>query len=78
MKTIINGMLYDTETAELIAVGTYVEVYRTKKGNWFKKVDSILGTGCQIVPIELREAGLLVGENAPENYCKYFGRAVSA
>ncbi len=78
MKIIINEKLYDTETADLIAVGTFVEVYRTKKGSWFKKSDSILGQGCQIIPIEQNEAKKLIGIHAPDRYNKYFGQVEKA
>jgi hypothetical protein len=75
MKTIIEGKLYDTDNANLIAVGTFVEVYRTTKGSWFKKSDSILGQGCALVPIDENEAKGLVGLHAPDRFNKYFGRA---
>ncbi len=75
MKTIIEGKLYDTEAAELIACGTFVEVFRTKRGNWFKKSDSTLGQGCALIPIDENEAKGLVGLHAPDRYNKYFGRA---
>lgn len=78
MKIIIDGKLYDTETADLVAVGTFVEVYRTKKGNWFKKSDSIFGQGCQIIPIDQSEAKKLVGLHTPDRYNKYFGQAEMA
>ncbi len=78
MKTIINEKLYDTDTAELVAVGNYIEVYQTQKGNWFKKSDSMLGWGCMLIPIEVNEAKKLIGLHAPEKYERYFGQAEEA
>lgn len=78
MKTIINEKLYDTDTADLVAVGNYVEVYQTRNGNWFKKSDSILGLGCMLIPIDEKEAKKLIGLHAPEKYERYFGQAEEA
>ncbi|MCI1965869.1 MAG: hypothetical protein LKJ17_07035 [Oscillospiraceae bacterium] len=78
MKTIIDGKLYDTEQASLVAVGAYIEVYRTQKGNWFKKCGSPLENSCRVVPVEGREAQSLVGLHAPDEYEKYFGRPEEA
>ena len=78
MKTIINGKLYDTDTADLVAVGNYVEVYQTQKGSWFKKSDSMLGWGCMLIPIEVNEAKKLIGLHAPDKYERYFGQAEEA
>lgn len=77
MKAIINGKVYDTETAELAAKGSYVEVFQTRKGNWFKRLE-LLGMGCRIIPIEQKEAMSLVGVLAPDQYGKFFGEAVEA
>ena len=78
MKRIIDNKAYDTETANLVAVGNYVEVYQTPKGNWFKKSDSMLGWGCMLIPIDVNEAKELIGLLAPDKYEKYFGQAEEA
>lgn len=78
MKIIVDDKIYDTDTANLVAVGSYVEVYQTQKGNWFKKSDSILGWGCQLIPIDIKEAKMLIGLHAPDKYENYFGQAEEA
>lgn len=75
MKAIINGKIYDTETAELIAVGDFLEIYKTKKGNWFKRTKDINGVNYQIEVINAADAKSFVGLHAPDHYDKYFGRA---
>lgn len=72
MQAIIDGKLYDTEGAERVAEGTFVEVFRTKDGRWFKKEEPMLGLGCQIIPIDQKEAKSLVGFHSPDSYDKYF------
>jgi hypothetical protein len=78
MKTIIDGKLYDTETAELVAVGDFVEVYRTAKGNWFERNKDIHGVNYKVEPIEANYAKRFIGIHAPDRYCKYFGEAEEA
>lgn len=78
MKAIIDGKLYDTEAANLIAIGNYTEVYRTRKGNWFKQTYGEFGCGCRIVPINEQETMSLVGRFAPDNYEEYFGEPEEA
>jgi hypothetical protein len=78
MKAIIDGKIYDTETAERIAEGVCVEVYRTKKGNWFKRTRDLYTDNHHVEPIGEKEARDLIGLNAPDRYDKYFGRAETA
>ncbi len=78
MKTIIDGKLYDTDSAEMVAVGQFVEVYRTSKGSWFKRSQSMFGMGSMLLPINGDEAKKLVGLHAPDRYEKYFGQAEEA
>lgn len=35
MKSIINGKLYDTDTATFVTTGSCHNIYITQKGNWF-------------------------------------------
>lgn len=78
MKTIINGKIYDTDTAERIAKGPCVSVYRTQSGKWFKRALSVFSNNYEIKLISFYEAKELVGLHAPDQYEKYFGQAEEA
>ena len=72
MKKIIKGVLYDTDTAELIY--TYDSFrkrkmyYRTKKGNYF-----CVYSNKDIVPMSEDEFKEFLGEVDPDKYIELFG-----
>lgn len=78
MKRIINDKIYDTDSAELVAEGPMVNVYRTKNGRWFEQVRSIIFDGCELHPLMFNEAKSLVGLHAPDRYDEFFGQAEEA
>lgn len=78
MKTIIDGKLYDTETATLVSVGMNEKVFLTKKGNWFKETRVPYHEMSILLKIGETEAKRIVGLNSPDRYEKYFGRPEEA
>jgi hypothetical protein len=41
MKAIIKNKIYDTEKADIVAIGDGINIYVTKNGNWFLEVRGI-------------------------------------
>jgi len=77
MKKIINGLLYDTEKAEVISKREYLvfseTLYRTKKGRFFlfkHYPDSELRTGIEV--ITKNEAFLWLADYDPDKALEIF------
>lgn len=70
MKKVINGLLYDTDKSELIyeEQDTHRQLYRTKKGRWFKVYQNGV-----ITPITEDEAKAYLGEHDAELFVEIFG-----
>jgi hypothetical protein len=80
MRKIINGKLYDTDTAEPIYTELYLfkrrTLYRTKKGNWFM----FYHANKEIRPMTDEEVMEYLGERDEciDIYLKYFGSVEEA
>ena len=75
MKSIINGLLYDTDISELIYMDKYKEriYYKTSNNNYFV----LYGTG-EIVPTIEDNIKDILGKNDIEKYIKLFGEVKEA
>lgn len=73
MKSIIDGLLYDTEKAEFVGVypGT-CEIYRTKNNRIF--IDTVSG-GFIVDEKEVKE---IIGKYCPDEYIELFGEVEEA
>ena len=73
MKKIINGKLYDTDTAERVYEELYLNkrrtLYLTTKGSWFL----FYHAKKEIVPKTDAEVMEYLGERDADLYIKYFG-----
>lgn len=75
MQRIINDLLYDTETAELVFVeeGTNRKLYKTPHGNYF----TFFATG-EIQPKTVESTKAYLGKFAVDVYVKEFGEPEKA
>lgn len=75
MKQIINDLLYDTETSELIYVDAVNNrrMYRTQNNNYF-----VLYGNSQIVPKTEESAKDYLGKYAVKKYIELFGQPKEA
>lgn len=74
MKQIINGLLYDTEKSELLAVCEYYSVWQTKNGRYFLTNDS---DGC-VKETDFYAIQDFLGKRYPDEYIKVFGEVQEA
>lgn len=75
MKSIINGLLYDTDISELIYMDKYKGriYYKTPNNNYFV----LYGTG-EIVPTIEDNVKDILGKNDIEKYIELFGKVKEA
>lgn len=75
MKQIINDLLYDTETSDLIYVDAINNrrMYKTQNGNYFV----LYGNG-EIIPKTEESARDFLGRNDVTKYIELFGRPKEA
>ncbi|MVB11063.1 hypothetical protein CAFE_17650 [Caprobacter fermentans] len=78
MQTIIDGKLYDTDTATLVASSWREEIFRTRRGNWFKRVRALCSENFVLEKMNDAEAKRAVGILSPKSYETYFGRPEEA
>lgn len=75
MKKIINGLLYNTQTAETIYIDetTNRKYYKTEKGNYF-----LLYPNGEIVPKTEDDIKEYLGNNNTNKYIELFGKVEEA
>ena len=75
MKRIIDNLLYDTDTAELIYTeeGTARRLYKTPNGNFF----TLYQTG-EIRPKSIEDTKEYLGRHSVEKYIELFGEPKEA
>jgi hypothetical protein len=75
MKTIVDGVIYDTETAKEITSETLWSLYQTAEGKFFEVVDGGFGVGDKINPLTDKQArhSLELSLRGSDLVAEYFG-----
>lgn len=78
MKAIINGLLYDTEKAEVVCEDSigFFTVYKTKNNRVF--IENKLTEKFSTITTDMNKIKEILGSNFPDKYIELFGEVEEA